>query len=287
MPPIRRYLRISKYSVLECRIYLDNPADSRWLLDARDPALLRVFERIRPLVLPKLREENERARAKKKSKPVKDVLAEADDFEVSIFLREGGTSHSIVTKQKTFNNRPSKIQSNSSKLTGTDDSPIHVPDDPLMMIPTISAESDEEPQANLQDIPAASTPNAEDEDIPSSSTRPLRRGRRRRRRRSESRTETNSDIEADSNDEASHATKRKKTVTRVVVEPTPEPGEDDKKLSLATSYKGFTIWGRILCLLITRKGGRARPKANEAAPAGQALMEEWISTQAPQEFEED
>ena len=75
MAPIRRYLRISKYSVLECRIYLENPADSRWLVDSRDPVLPRVFESIRPLVLPKLREENERARAKKKSKPVKDVLA--------------------------------------------------------------------------------------------------------------------------------------------------------------------------------------------------------------------
>jgi hypothetical protein len=76
MPPIRRYLRISRYSVLECRIYLEDPADQRWLLDTKDSVLPRVFESIRPLVLPKLREENERARAKKKSKPVKDVLVE-------------------------------------------------------------------------------------------------------------------------------------------------------------------------------------------------------------------
>lgn len=76
MAPIRRYLRISKYSVLECRIYLENPADSRWLLDTRDPVLPRIFTAIRPLVLPKLREENERIFAKKKSKPVKDVIAE-------------------------------------------------------------------------------------------------------------------------------------------------------------------------------------------------------------------
>lgn len=76
MAPIRRYLRISKHSVLECRIYLENPADSRWLLDSQDPALSRVFKSIQHLVLPKLREENERARAKKKSKPVKDVLTE-------------------------------------------------------------------------------------------------------------------------------------------------------------------------------------------------------------------
>jgi hypothetical protein len=76
MAPIRRYLRISKYSVLECRIYLDNPSDSRWLLDPRDPVLARVFAAIRPLVLPKLREENERLFARKKGKPVKDVIAE-------------------------------------------------------------------------------------------------------------------------------------------------------------------------------------------------------------------
>ncbi|KKZ67408.1 hypothetical protein EMCG_06936 [[Emmonsia] crescens] len=271
MPPIRRYLRISKYSVLECRIYLDNPSDSRWLLDTRDPALPRVFKSIRPLVLPKLREETERARAKKKSKPVKDVLSE-DDFEVSIFLREGGTSHSVATKQKSFNNQPSKIQSNSSKLTGTDDSLIHITDDPVT-IPPIIPESDEQSPINLQDIPAAPPPAGDEEGIQSST---------RRRRRRENGTETNSSIATGSDDEDTHETKRKKTR----VEPTPELSQDDKKLSLTTNYKGFTIWGRILCLLITRKGDRATPKL-DTAPASQALMEEWISTQAPQDFEED
>ena len=76
MAPIRRYLRISKYSVLECRIYLENPSDSRWLLNTRDPVLPRVIAAIRPLVLPKLREENERLFMRKKGKPVKDVISE-------------------------------------------------------------------------------------------------------------------------------------------------------------------------------------------------------------------
>ena len=80
MAPIRRYLRISKYSVLECRIFLENPSDTRWLLDSRDPVLPRIFNTIKPLVLPKLREENERALAKKKSNPVKDVLVEGTPF---------------------------------------------------------------------------------------------------------------------------------------------------------------------------------------------------------------
>lgn len=79
MPPIRRYLRITQYSVLECRIYLDNPADAyRWLLNARDPVLPRVIEAVRPLVLPKLREENAKAKSAKggKKKGWKDVVVE-------------------------------------------------------------------------------------------------------------------------------------------------------------------------------------------------------------------
>jgi hypothetical protein len=76
MPPIRRYLRISRFSVLECRIYLDNPAHTGWLLHARDPALPRIIARARALVLPKLKEENERARGRGKRKAVKDVLVE-------------------------------------------------------------------------------------------------------------------------------------------------------------------------------------------------------------------
>lgn len=79
MAPIRRYLRITKYSVLECRIYLDNPALAQsWLLNPRDPILPKVIESVRPLVLPKLREEKERERSKKKSKKrsIKDVVVE-------------------------------------------------------------------------------------------------------------------------------------------------------------------------------------------------------------------
>ena len=81
MAPIRRYLRISAYSVLEVRIYLDNPADAyRWLLRPRDPVLPRVIEAVRPYVLPKLREENERAKKGGKRKGVKDVVSQGEDL---------------------------------------------------------------------------------------------------------------------------------------------------------------------------------------------------------------
>jgi len=78
MAPIRRYLRITKYSVLECRIYAEYPSASEaWLLGSNDPALPRIFAAIRPYVLPKLREENERAtKGKSKKKTIKDIVAQ-------------------------------------------------------------------------------------------------------------------------------------------------------------------------------------------------------------------
>jgi hypothetical protein len=91
MAPLRRYLRITKYSVLECRIYLDNPALAEsWLLNSRNPVLPRVIESVRPLVLPKLREENEIGKGKgkgsKKKKSVKDVVQEGNTVELLVRL---------------------------------------------------------------------------------------------------------------------------------------------------------------------------------------------------------
>lgn len=82
MAPIRRYLRITKYSVLECRIYLDNPALAQsWLLNPRHPILPRVIEAVRPFVLPKLREERERSRKKStKKRGIKDTVTEGACF---------------------------------------------------------------------------------------------------------------------------------------------------------------------------------------------------------------
>ena len=97
MPPIRRYLRVTQYSVLECRVYLDNPADAyRWLLNSRNPVLPRVIEAVRPLVLPKLREENARAKSGKggKRKGWKDVVVEGTLALSSRELEVGGAGSS-------------------------------------------------------------------------------------------------------------------------------------------------------------------------------------------------
>ncbi|KAG9721078.1 hypothetical protein KCU73_g14351, partial [Aureobasidium melanogenum] len=159
MAPIRRYLRITRYSVLEVRIYLDNPAlANSWLLNSRDPVLPRVIEAVRPLVLPKLREENENAKKKggKKKKGVRDVVAQ-DDFEVSIFLTETSTSHAMLTKQKTFTQKP-RLQSNTSKLMNyfgnNTENAIHVHDNEEAPAVLLEEDADE---VKMGDIPEVNT----------------------------------------------------------------------------------------------------------------------------------
>ncbi|KAJ6092719.1 hypothetical protein N7486_008008 [Penicillium sp. IBT 16267x] len=156
MAPIRRYLRISKYSVLECRIYLDNPSDSRWLLNPQDPVLPRVFDVIRPLVLPKLREENERRLLRKKSKVTKDVIAE-DDFEVGIFLRESRARRSLLTRHKTFDQtgKMEEVEDSEEVFGAADPANAEVID------------SDSDPEFDLRDIPEATDDGSADNDLPS------------------------------------------------------------------------------------------------------------------------
>ena len=62
MPPHTTYLRITRKSVLQLRIFTEHPLDAgqRWLIHPTDPALPKVIQAMRHLILPKLREENAR-----------------------------------------------------------------------------------------------------------------------------------------------------------------------------------------------------------------------------------
>ncbi|RAL58908.1 hypothetical protein DID88_009328 [Monilinia fructigena] len=258
MAPIRRYLRISKFSVLECRIYVDNPALAEsWLLNSRNPVLPRVIEKVRPLVLPKLREEQERSKSKGKKKSVKDVVID-EDFEVSIFLTETSTRHSILFKQKSFRETSKKaLKSNSNKLTGnTKDAPIEVADGAAIM-----AEESEE-SFSLQDIPEA----GDDSDLFISEDEGPRGSKRSRT----GRDSPESDF--------TPITKRRKD------------GETSgmrmirRKWQMDMSYDGFTVNGRVLCLVVKRKDNKGKALI---ANGGQAMMEDWItSTQMPPRLED-
>ncbi|KAL7787378.1 hypothetical protein V8C37DRAFT_390541 [Trichoderma ceciliae] len=279
MAPIRRYLRITKYSVLECRIYLDNPALAQsWLLNPRNPILPQVIEAIRPLVIPKLREEKERSKKKStKKKAIKDVIVK-DDFEVSVFLTETSTRHSLLTKHKFVRERgPSAMQSNASKLIAeTNASPIDVDADDFAPI-RIEEDSDNEGVA-LSDIPSANT--------------------RRQAKRQRSNTIENddadefedSDDDDDDDDESapvidvdsdSHRplSKRLRGPTKPPASESEGRFHDDhkKKLAMDVSYEGFAIYGRVLCLIVKKRETKAQQNLG-----GQARMENWItSTQIP------
>ncbi len=322
MAPIRRYLRITKYSVLECRIYLDNPALAQsWLLHPRDPVLPRVIESVRPLVLPKLREEQERERSKKKSKKrsIKDVVVQgecascgagsghshaADDFEVSIFLTETDTRHSLLHKKKLFRDKiQTRLTSNSSKLMGAShDEPIDVEDQfPQGTGADVVMREEDDDALRLSDIPTRDETTGTSE---SANRRPKRR-RHREDQDADVGSNIGSDaevIDSDSSDDDLFVGEGESDASDEAGQPPPKrrkdkaaagdtaARDDKKKMAMDISYEGFAIYGRVLCLVVKRRdgatrGGSAVPpstKSQTGRPGGQAMMENWIaSTQLP------
>jgi hypothetical protein len=122
----------------------------------------------------------------------------------------------------------------------------------------ILVESDSEADTDLRDIPQANTSDAN--------------GKRRR----------GTDVQSPGGERTS---KRQKETDS----PLKELGADgdDKKLGFRTQYEGFHIYGWVLCLLVTRKGDKARTRPAASDTSRQALMEEWISTQAQGNLDED
>jgi hypothetical protein len=99
-----------------------------------------------------------------------DVWAFADDFEVSIFLTENATRHSLLTKSKTFKDND-KITSNAITLTGTDEEAILIQEEsddetdliPFDKIPSAGESADNEaPKKRVRN--SARRPGAVDED---------------------------------------------------------------------------------------------------------------------------
>ncbi|KAI9726884.1 MAG: hypothetical protein M1828_000232 [Chrysothrix sp. TS-e1954] len=278
MSPIRRYLRITRHSAIEVRIYLQNPALAQsWLLSPRNDVLTRIITAIRPYVERQLREEDARIRGKtKKKKGVKDEV-HGEDFEVSIFLTDPSTRHSLLLKHKDFKSKSAKIRSNSGKLTGWltggQDKPIEFDED-----------EDEDEEASV--IIREESDDDADKVIDHFSTPATESARGSKRRR-----ETHQgakDVEEISEDEGfetqqSPATKK----ARAEADSEDEDADDKKKMGLATSYEGFSIYGRVLCLVVKRKGG-GLSNNTQGAPSngrGQQMMESWVSTQAAQELQ--
>lgn len=176
---------------------------------------------------------------------------------MSLYLTETSARHSLLTKSKTFkekSSRRSQLNTSIGDITGTGDagSPVAIRD-----------ESDEE-NLNLDAIPLA-------EDSNSSSVQ-NRFGRR------------TSTIDVDSDSSEGFEAINENTAPSNGNNHSDVEG-DKKKLGMSTSYDGFSIYGRILCLVVTRKGEKTSPAANHAG--GQDMMKDWIvSTQAPKQVED-
>lgn len=202
-----------------------------------------------------------------------------EDFEVSIFLTETSARHSLLTKQKHFHDPNKKgIQSNSSKLTGdTNDDAIHVENEPAIL----REDSDDDVMV-LKNIPAAPVAMDSHSDAGSLFVSEDEAPRRSKRPRAATTAETG----AESSPVVEPLTKRRKEDNDLFVGDdddevivAEEETDDKKKMAMNTTYNGFSIYGRVLCLIIKRIDKKGK---HPAVVGGQAMMEDWIvSTQLP------
>lgn len=176
-----------------------------------------------------------------------------DEFEVAIFLRESRTRHSLLTRHKMFED-PENANRHDAQA-GPDTSTSQA-EGAGTAGAGILVESDSEEDVNLRDIPQA--PSNEGNEMDQQSD--------------------------DSSDKQPPSKRRKGKEPSRVLDP---DTEEDKKLGFTTNYESFNIYGWVLCLLVTRKGDRARTQATPSEPPRQALMEEWISTQTPGDVDEE
>lgn len=244
-----------------------------------------------------------------------------DDFEVSIFLTETSTRHSLLYKHKHFRDTTqTKLTSNSSKLTGASrEAPIDVELSGQAVGETaiVREEEPDDDAVALFDIPTMD----EDETTPARvGSPPLMRPSKRRRGRG-TRLPRDDDNDAgehdaetlisddgeeedgeddlfvgDDDSEGSAAApppaKRRKDAAKTAEHEAQR--DDKKKLAMDIRYEGFSIYGRVLCLVVKKRDGPSAGKnvpaktgrrtGQSAAPGGgQAVMENWItSTQMPE-----
>ncbi|KAG0644634.1 hypothetical protein HOY80DRAFT_1013527 [Tuber brumale] len=317
MPVLRRYCRVSKYTVLEVRIYLDNPAHLHtWLLSPRYSILPRIFQSIKPHVLPKLKEERERGSGGKgkSAKPVNDVVVE-DDYEVSIFLTNSGTRHTVMTKRKMLQGYTSGGEV-GGMTGGTRMGVQHRREED---------DSDGGGVIDLDGIPEAPPPGTLGSSSTFTTKNPSTSGRSKRKSPApppntddgDGEGEGGLDDDSDSDPFEPPPKRLRKTAKRTVTirdedddadpdwsENSQDELEDKKKLSLRTEFEGFNIYSRILCLVVKRRGpinARRAPAASSTPPTarqmnppstkgrpGNQIMENWIAmSQAVKEGGED
>ena len=179
-------------------------------------------------------------------------------------MTETSSRHAILKKDKRAKSEKPRLGTTKGRLTGagTQDVPVNVDEESSRLI--IREENLEDAGTALRNIPVAG-------ESPQGEAQGPNWGR------------DNSLFVSEDSDDVNYPDPKRahlRLVKEESVQPSRLDGEDDKKkLALGTTYDGFIIYGRILCLVVKRKGN-VRGK-EVAGGAGQAMMEEWIaSTQA-------
>ena len=184
-----------------------------------------------------------------------------DDFEVAVFLTETSARHSILRKMKTVKIEKGRLGTTNGRLTGTRDAPVEVGEEGA---PGLVAEDREDGgDVRMADIPSATGGDAVGEDTLA-------------------KEESHEGLfVSDDSDEAGADARETPSSRDNVEEGKDGKGDDKKKLGMDTTYDGFSIYGRILCLVVKRRGtARGRERGGGT---GQAVMEEWITSTQMQE----
>ena len=187
-----------------------------------------------------------------------------DDFEVAVFLTETSTRHSILRKMKTAKTEKGRLGTTNGRLTGTEDAPVEVGEGaPGLM----NEESEDGQGVRMADIPSAAGEEA------------VNRATLRKEESQEGLFVSDDSDEA--NAEAQETPSSRDGGNGYVGGEKDGKGDDKKKLGMDTTYDGFSIYGRILCLVVKRRG-TAKGKGMVGS-TGQAMMEEWITSTQMQE----
>ena len=181
------------------------------------------------------------------------------DFEVAIFLTETSSRHSILRKLKTAKAEKSRLGTTNGKMIGTRDEPLEVGESAPGLI---TEESEESAGVRMADIPSTAEGEAAGKVTLA---------------KSQSDEGLFVSDDSDGGNAGAQGTPSSKSKGKRPVGEGEDGGEDDKKkLGMDTTYDGFSIYGRILCLVVKRRG---TAKGKElAGGAGQAMMEDWIAS---------
>ena len=176
---------------------------------------------------------------------------------MAVFLTEVSARHAILRKDKRVKSDKRRIGTYNGKLTGsgTKAIPVEVGDEGLNIL---REDSQEEKMVDLSDIPMAIDEVGGDKPSQASD--------------SDEEELFISDCSEDS--ETLDKPRSKNTIRKP--SSIGEEKDDKKKMALNTTYDGFSIYGRILCMVVKRRGG-TKGKA-PAGGSGQAMMEEWITS---------